>query len=177
MENIKKVRKSIQKSLHDWKFYRAAKRRRGGNNTMKKSLDLAGKKAVVFGVATDKSIGWSIAKALNDNGCRIALGYQERAESYVRELAKELKDPYLAQCDMVADEFIENFFEKLDKGFGKVDFIIHSVAFAKKDFLQGKYYNIERRAYNTAQEVSAYPFLRLSRLQLNSTSSTITVPS
>lgn len=156
MKKIKNIQRSLKKSLHDWSFYRAAKKRREAYHTMKKTLDLAGKKAVVFGVATDKSIGWSIAKALNDNGCRIALGYQERAEPYVKELAKELKDPFLAQCDMVADEFIENFFEKLDKGFGKVDFIIHSVAFAKKDFLQGKYFNIERRAYNTAQEVSAY---------------------
>ena len=149
------IKQSIQQKMHDVAFKRAAKKRRGAG-TMTKGLDLSGKKAVIFGVATDKSIAFQVAKVLADNGCKLALGYQERAEPYVKELAKELNDPYLAQCDMVADEFIENFFEKIKKDFGEFDFLIHSVAFAKKDFLQGKYYEVTRRGYNTAQEVSAY---------------------
>jgi enoyl-[acyl-carrier protein] reductase I len=158
-----KFMQKLKQKMHDNKFQREAKNRRNKGDTMSASIDLKGKKAVVFGVATDKSIGWSIAKALNDAGCQIALGYQERAEEYVKELAKELKDPFLAPCDMVADEFIENFFEKVEKEFGKFDFLIHSVAFAKKDYLQGKFYEVPRRAYNTAQEVSAYSLTAITR--------------
>ncbi|MBI2138351.1 enoyl-ACP reductase, partial [Candidatus Woesearchaeota archaeon] len=73
---------------------------------------------------------------------------------------------FLAQCDMVADEFIENFFEKVQKDFGKVDFIVHSVAFAKKIFLEGKFYNVDRKGYNTAQEVSAYSLTAIVKAAL-----------
>ena len=79
----------------------------------KRSLDLKGKKAVIFGVATDKSIAWHIAKTLNDNGCQVALGYQDRVEPYVLELAKELDDPVLGKCDMMDDLLIERFFEMI----------------------------------------------------------------
>lgn len=123
---------------------------------MKHTLDLTGKKAVVFGVATDASIGWHIAKALNDNGCQVALGYQDRVEQYVLELAKHLKNPVLAKCDMMDDFLIERFFETIEKEFGTFDILVHSVAFAKKDFLQGKYYEVDRKGYNTAMEVSAF---------------------
>ena len=123
---------------------------------MKRTLDLTGKKAVVFGVATDASIGWHIAKALNDNGCRIALGYQDRVEQFVLPLAKQLNKPVLAKCDMMDDFLIERFFETIEKEFGKFDILVHSVAFAKKDFLQGKFHDVDRKGFNTAMEVSAF---------------------
>ncbi|MBR9699974.1 enoyl-ACP reductase [Candidatus Woesearchaeota archaeon] len=126
-------------------------------------MDLKGKKAVIFGVATDKSIAWSIAKALNDNGCQVALGYQERVETYVKELAKELDNPILEKCDMMDDLLIERFFETIEKEFGKFDILVHSVAFAKRDFLQGKFYEVDRKGYNTAQEVSAFSLPMLVR--------------
>src|SRR3989339_3636 len=129
---------------------------RKGGFSMKKALDLTGKKAVIFGVATDKSIAWSIAKTLNDNGAEIALGYQERVKQYVEELAKELHDPFLMECDMMDDFKIERFFEAIEEKFGTFDILVHAVAFAKKDFLQGRFYEVDRKGYNTAQEVSAF---------------------
>ena len=111
------MKEAVKKKMHDLAFKKAAKERRG--KKMTKTISLEGKKAVIFGVATDKSIAFSVAKTLADNGCKLALGYQERAGEYVKELAKELNDPYLAPCDMVADEFIENFFEKI-----KADFLV-----------------------------------------------------
>lgn len=153
--------KEIKKWAYDKKFYGEAEKRRGVGEKMKRSMDLSGKKAVVFGIASDKSIGWSIAKTLNDNGCKLAIGYQERAGDYVKELAKELDNPILEVCDMMDDDLIKKFFEKVEKEFGKYDILVHSVAFAKKQFLQGKFYEVDRKGYNTSQEVSAYSLAAL----------------
>jgi len=124
---------------------------------------LEGKKAIVFGIANDASIGWHIAKKLNDNGVRIALGYQERAEQLVKPLLKMLNNPLAEKCDVVDDVLLTEFFGKVEKEFGKVDFLIHSIAFAKKEHLQGKYYEVDRRGYQVAHEVSAYSLAELTR--------------
>jgi enoyl-[acyl-carrier protein] reductase I len=158
---MKKTKQKVRKWLHDIAFYRNASKRQRVNRPVIRNLDLNGKKAAVFGVATDKSIAWNIAKTLNDNGCRIALGFQDRASEYVQELAKELSQPFLLSCDMVEDEQIASFFNQLESEFGSIDILIHSVAFAKKDFLQGKYFEITRKGYNTAQEVSAFSLAAL----------------
>lgn len=127
------------------------------------NFNLKGKKAVVFGVANDASIAWHIAKALNDNGVRIALAYQERAEQLVKPLLKMLDNPLAEKCDVVDDVLLTEFFNKVEKEFGKVDFLIHSIAFAKKDHLQGNFYDVDRRGYQVAQEVSSYSLAELTR--------------
>ncbi|MCH8004302.1 MAG: enoyl-ACP reductase [Nanoarchaeota archaeon] len=127
------------------------------------NFNLEGKKAIVFGVANDASIGWHIAKKLNDSGVRIALGYQERAEQLVKPLLSMLNNPFAEKCDVVDDVLLTEFFNKVEKEFGKVDFLIHSIAFAKKEHLQGKYYEVDRRGYQVAQEVSAYSLAELTR--------------
>jgi len=96
------------------------------------NFSLEGKKALVFGVANDDSIAWHIAKKLNDAGCRIALGYQERVEQLVQPLLKLLNNPIAAKCDVVDDVSLTEFFHKVEQEFGKVDFLVHSIAFAKK---------------------------------------------
>ncbi|MCH7691003.1 MAG: SDR family oxidoreductase, partial [candidate division Zixibacteria bacterium] len=103
------------------------------------NFNLEGKKALVFGVASDASIGWHIAKALNDSGVRIALGYQERAEQLVKPLLGMLNNPFTGKCDVTDDVLLTEFFGKVEKEFGKIDFLIHSIAFAKKEHLQGKF--------------------------------------
>tara|TARA_Y100000310_G_scaffold281722_1_gene302425 strand:+ start:55344 stop:56222 length:879 start_codon:yes stop_codon:yes gene_type:complete len=127
------------------------------------NFSLEGKKAIVFGVANDQSIAWHIAKKLNDSGCRIALGYQERAEQLVKPLLGMLNNPFAEKCDVVDDVQLTEFFGKIEKEFGKVDFLVHSIAFAKKDHLQGKFYEVDRRGYQVAQEVSAYSLAELTR--------------
>lgn len=127
------------------------------------NFNLKGKKALVFGVANDQSIAWHIAKGLNDAGCRIALGYQERAEPLVKPLLRMLEKPFAHKCDVVDDLQLTEFFGKLEKEFGKFDFLIHSIAFAKKEHLQGKYYEVDRRGYQVAQEVSSYSLAELTR--------------
>ena len=127
------------------------------------TIDLKGKKAIVFGIANDKSIAWHIAKRLNDAGCRIAAAYQERVEPLFMPLMKNLNNPIYEKCDVVSDELLDKFFEKVTKEFGKVDFLIHSIAFAKKEHLQGKFMNVDRRGYQVAHEVSAYSLAELTR--------------
>ena len=127
------------------------------------NFNLEGKKAIVFGVANDQSIAWHIAKTLNDNGVRIALGYQERAEQLVKPLLSMLNNPLAEKCDVVDDALLTEFFYKVEKEFGKVDFLIHSIAFAKKDSLQGKFYDVNRRGYQVAHEVSSYSLTELTR--------------
>jgi|TARA_B100001971_G_scaffold72955_1_gene67256 enoyl-[acyl-carrier protein] reductase I len=127
------------------------------------NFNLNGKKAIVFGVANDQSIAWHIAKKLNDVGVRIALGYQERAEQLVKPLLGMLNNPLAIKCDVVDDVLLTEFFEKIKQEFGQVDFLIHSIAFAKKEHLQGKFYDVTRRGYQVAQEVSSYSLAELSR--------------
>jgi len=130
------------------------------------TIDLKGKKAVVFGIANDKSIAWHIAKRLNDAGCRIAAGYQERIEPLLLPLMKELNNPIYAKCDVVDDALMDSFFKKVQEEFGEVDFLIHSIAFAKREHLQGKFYNVDKRGYQVAHEVSAYSLVELTRRAL-----------
>ena len=130
------------------------------------NFNLNGKKAIVFGVANDKSIAWHIAKALNDNGVRIALGYQERVEQLVKPLLSMLNKPLAEKCDVVDDVLLTEFFEKVKKEFENVDFLVHSIAFAKKEHLQGNFYEVNRRGYQVAQEVSSYSLTELARRTL-----------
>ncbi|MCP6718780.1 MAG: enoyl-ACP reductase [Patescibacteria group bacterium] len=129
-------------------------------------FNLQGKKAIVFGVANDQSIAWHVAKLLNDNGVRIALGYQERVEQLVQPLLKMLNNPLALKCDVVDDNLLDEFFKKVKQELGQVDFLIHSIAFAKKEHLQGKYYEVDRRGYQVAQEVSAFSLTELTRRSL-----------
>ncbi len=127
------------------------------------NFNLEGKKAIVFGIANDQSIAWHIAKKLNDSGVQIAVAYQERAEQLVKPLLSMLKNPFAMKCDVVDDVLLTEFFGKVEKEFGKVDFLVHSIAFAKKEHLQGKFYDIDRRGYQVAQEVSSYSLAELTR--------------
>lgn len=135
------------------------------NKNMEK-FNLQDKKAIVFGVANDQSIAWHIAKALNDNGVRVAIGYQERVEQLVKPLLKMLNNPLAQKCDVIDDDLLDAFFQKVKSDFGKVDFLIHSIAFAKREHLQGKYYEIDRRGYQVAQEVSSYSLAELTKRTL-----------
>ena len=127
------------------------------------SIDLKGKKAVVFGIANDKSIAWHIAKRLNDAGCRIFAAYQERVEPLFMPLMKGLNNPLHMKCDVVDDAQLDAFFSKVREEFGEVDFLIHSIAFAKREHLQGKFYDVDRRGYQVAHEVSAYSLAELTK--------------
>jgi enoyl-[acyl-carrier protein] reductase I len=127
------------------------------------NFNLKGRKAIIFGIANEQSIAWHIAKALNSCGVRIAVAYQKRVEDSVRPLIELLNDPISMSCDVVDDSLLDQFFETVEREFVNVDFLIHSIAFAKKDHLQGKYFEVDRRGYQISQEVSAYSLTELTK--------------
>src|SRR5579864_60125 len=119
---------------------------------------LAGKTGVVFGVANKRSIAWAIAKAWAAAGARLIFNYQgERLKENVEELAGEFgeKTP-LFPCDVSSDGEIENFFENVKRETDRVDLMLHSLAFAPKEALEGDFVITTREAFRMAHDISAY---------------------
>ena len=127
-------------------------------------IDLSGKKGIVLGVANERSIAWAISRALSDAGARLALTYQgDRLKERVERLATTLDNAVLLPCDATDDVQIEQVFESLKEEFGEISFLIHSIAFANKDDLSGRYVDTGREGFRVALEVSAYSLLPLVR--------------
>ena len=126
---------------------------------------LAGKLGIVFGVANKRSIAWAIAQAWHKAGARLAFTYQgERLKENVEELAGTFgSDTLLMPCDVTKDEDIANVFKTVGEKFGKLHLLLHSVAFAPKDALEGEFVNTSREAYRVAHDISAYSLVALAR--------------
>ncbi|MFI5174025.1 MAG: enoyl-ACP reductase [Terriglobia bacterium] len=129
---------------------------------------LEGKKGLVVGVANKRSIAWAIAQACADEGAKLALTYQgERLEDWVKELAETLEDPPLViSCDVLHDPQIRHVFEVIEGKFESLDFLVHSVAFALKEDLDGHFVDTSREGWRIAQQVSAYSLIALSKYAL-----------
>jgi enoyl-[acyl-carrier protein] reductase I len=126
---------------------------------------LAGKTGVVFGVANKRSIAWAIAKAWAAAGARLIFNYQgERLKENVEELVAEFgeKTP-LFPCDVSSDEQIRTFFEKTKGETGRLDLLLHAVAFAPKEALEGDFVSTTREAFRVAHDISAYSLVALAR--------------
>ena len=119
----------------------------------------------MFGVANKRSIAWSIAQAWAKAGAQLAFTYQgERVKENVEELAGTFgADTLIMPCDVTKDEDIARVFSEVGAKFGKLDLLLHSVAFAPKDALEGRFVNTSREAYRIAHDVSAYSLVALSR--------------
>src|SRR6186713_2847688 len=126
---------------------------------------LAGKIGLVFGVANKRSIAWAIAKAWAAAGARLIFNYQgERLKENVGELVGEFgAGTPLYPCDVSKDEEIDSFFEKVRGQTDRLDLLLHSVAFAPKEALEGNFLNTTRDAFRTAHDISAYSLVALSR--------------
>lgn len=125
---------------------------------------LAGKTGVVFGVAHKTSIAWAIAQALSNAGMRLAFTYQgERLEKNVRELAEPLEGSLILPCDVTNDNEVQAVFEAVGNEFGKLDTLVHSVAFAKKEDLSGAFVDTSRDGFLLAQDISAFSLTALSK--------------
>ncbi len=126
---------------------------------------LAGKIGVVFGVANKRSIAWAIAKAWSAAGARLIFNYQgERLKENVEELTGEFgeKTP-LFPCDVSSDEQIRVFFESVRGQTDRLDLMLHSLAFAPKEALEGDFLSTTREAFRTAHDISAYSLVALAR--------------
>lgn len=126
---------------------------------------LAGKTGVVFGVANKRSIAWAIAKAWAAAGARLVFNYQgERLRENVEELISEFgQETALFPCDVSNDDAIKRFFEDVRGQTQTLDLMLHSVAFAPKEALEGDFVTTTREAFRVAHDVSAYSLVALSR--------------
>jgi len=126
---------------------------------------LAGKLGIVFGVANKRSIAWAIAQAWHSAGARLAFTYQgERLKENVEELAGAFgADTLILPCDVTKDDEIAAVFQAVGGEFGKLHLLLHSVAFAPKDALEGEFLNTSREAFRVAHDVSAYSLVALAR--------------
>lgn len=125
---------------------------------------LEGKKALIFGIANNRSIAWGIAKALYDHGANLGFSYGiPQLERRVLPLAEELGVTFVEMCDVTKDEDIEQVFEKASDHFGDIDILIHSIAYANQEDLSGRFINTSRTGFNMSMDISAYSLIALAR--------------
>ena len=125
---------------------------------------LDGKTGIVFGVANKRSIAWAIAQALAREGMRLAFTYQgERLKESVEALTTTMPDALLLPCDVTSDAEIDAVFAEVDAKLGRLDALVHSVAFAPREDLEGDFHKTSREGYKTAHDISAYSLVGLTR--------------
>lgn len=126
---------------------------------------LTGKRVLIFGVASNRSIAWGIAQAMHREGADLAFAYQgERLKERVEKLAGQCDSDIVVPCNVEKDEEIEAVFDHLDDYWDSLDIIVHSVAFAPKEMLEGDYLdNITRDGFNTAHDISSYSLSAIAK--------------
>lgn len=129
---------------------------------------LEGKTGLILNVANDRSIAWAIADNAIRHGATCGFGFlpMEKMERRVRKSLEDMgqTDPWLVPCDVGSDESISNFFSEAKKKYGKIDFLVHSLAFANKDYLAtGKFHTTTRDVFKQACDISAYSLIALTR--------------
>ena len=128
---------------------------------------LSGKRALVVGVANDRSIASGIAKSMADQGAELAFGYlhiNDRARDRVAKVAEACGSDILIPCDVASDEDIDQLYQELGKHWDSFDIIVHAVAFANKDELQGDYLdNVTREGFKLAHDISSYSLAALAK--------------
>ena len=127
-------------------------------------IDLSGRTAAVFGCANHRSLAWGIAQALSAAGARLAFTYQgERLKDKVAKLAAQCDGSLLMPCDVTADAEIERVFSTIETELGRLDALVHSVAFAPREELEGRFLDTTRDGFKVALDISAYSLVRLAR--------------
>jgi len=126
---------------------------------------LTGKRALILGVASKKSIAWGIAEAMHREGAELAFTYQnERLKERVEKYAGELDSDIVIPCNVADDNEIEAVFEHLDDYWDHMDIMVHSIAYAPKELLEGDYLdNLTRDGFNMAHDISSYSLAALAR--------------
>jgi enoyl-[acyl-carrier protein] reductase I len=128
---------------------------------------LEAKTGLIMGVANKRSIAWGIASAANKAGARLVMTYQnERLGENVRDLAPQLSNPLLLPCDVGSDEQIQTLMTRIGEEVGHLDFIVHALAFAPREALDGMYADTKREDFRIALEVSAFSLVAVSRAAL-----------
>lgn len=125
---------------------------------------LAGKKGLVVGIANEESIAWGCAKAFHDHGAELAVTYlNDKAKEYVQPLAEELNAPICMKLDVTQAQEQDTLFEAIAAKWGRLDFLLHSIAFAPKADLQGRVLDSSSEGFKTAMDVSCHSLIRLAK--------------
>lgn len=125
---------------------------------------LDGKTALIFGVANDHSIAWGIAKAMHAHGANLAFSYAgEALERRVRPLAESVGSSFVEPCDVSDDEQIARTFSRVAERLGRLDVLVHAIAFANREELTGPYFQTSREGFRIAMDISVYSFTALAR--------------
>ncbi len=125
---------------------------------------LENKVGMIFGVANQRSIAWACAQACLEKGAKLAFTYQgERLKENVEKLTANLDGALVVPCDVTNQSEVDAAFQTVEKQFGKLDFLIHSIAFAPKEALEGEFLMTSREAFVTALEISAFSLPQLAR--------------
>ena len=128
------------------------------------ALDLSGRNGIVFGVANKRSLAWGIAERLGEAGMRLAFTYQgERLKEGVEELAASVPRSLVLPCDVTRDDEVAAAFDVVKSDMGRLDVLVHSIAFANRDDLTGNFRDTSREGWRVALEVSAHSLLVLMK--------------
>lgn len=128
------------------------------------NLNLKGKRALIVGVANERSIAWGIAQALHREGVELAFTFLgEALERRVRPLAESVNAKLILPCDVKQDAQVDELYKNIEKTWGTLDFLVHSIAFADKEDLEGSFVATSRKGFLTALDVSAYSLVHLTR--------------
>jgi enoyl-[acyl-carrier protein] reductase I len=125
---------------------------------------LQGKTALIFGLANDRSIAWGIAKAFQENGAMLGFSYAgEVLKRRVRPLAEKLGVTFVEECDVSQDDHIQRVTKRAEQVFGSIDILVHSIAFAGREELQGPYYDTSREGFQRAMDISVFSLTALAK--------------
>lgn len=126
---------------------------------------LEGKRCLIVGVASERSLAWGIAEAMHRQGAELAFSYQgERFAERMRDLAQRLDSTLTLPCDVSSDTDIDDLFRHLEQSWGGLDVIVHSVAFAPREALEGRYLDsVGRESFRIAHDISSYSFVALAK--------------
>jgi enoyl-[acyl-carrier protein] reductase I len=131
------------------------------------AIDLAGRHALVMGVANHRSLSWAIAQKLHEAGAKLCLTYAgERLQSSVAELAATLPGTLTLECDVTRDVTIDAVAKRLASEFGSLEMLVHGIAFARKEDLEGAFVATPREGFQLALDVSAYSLLNITNRML-----------
>lgn len=126
---------------------------------------IKGKKGIIFGIANDHSIAWGIAKQLHLNGAELAITYQnDTLLKRVKPLAEKVNSDTLIKCDVSNEAHIQNTVSQVTNRFGKIDFIIHAVAYSDKNELNGRYLETSKNNFINSLSISCYSFTKIAKL-------------
>ena len=127
-------------------------------------LDLSDKVAVIMGVANTRSLAWAGAEALRLAGARVVFTHVgEKFGANLRQLTGEYRDPLFYDCNVASDEEIDRTFDRIGDDLGRVDMLVHSIAFAPREALAGRFVDTTREGFRVALDISAYSFVRSAR--------------